>query len=235
MDEIEQKFLATIAANPDDAEARSVYADWLDQQGDLRGEYLRLEALMHVVPARLAQLSGVLDPAWLSAISRQCDVVMIQAGDLKINVIKVTREVTGLGLKDAKDLVEAAWPRTPQIIKAGLTYDEGRAVAAKFTEVGAYVRVVPHGARVDGAAVPGSPNPNGGACRVVIQRIAEGSQIMAIKAIREVTRLGLKEAKDMSDAVIRGQPMIVADGVSEARAEQIAGVFQGAADLLIER
>ena len=59
------------------------------------------------------------------------------AGDKKINVIKVVREVTSLGLKEAKDLVDGA----PKVVKEGITKDEAAAIRKKFEEVGATVEV----------------------------------------------------------------------------------------------
>jgi len=58
-------------------------------------------------------------------------------GDKKINVIKVVREVTSLGLKEAKDLVDGA----PKVVKEGLSKDEAAAIKKKFEEVGATVEV----------------------------------------------------------------------------------------------
>ena len=52
----EAAFLAAIAAEPADDTRRLVYADWLDERGDPRGEYLRLELQLHEIPARLAVL-----------------------------------------------------------------------------------------------------------------------------------------------------------------------------------
>lgn len=65
------------------------------------------------------------------------DVELTAAGTNKIPVIKVVREVTSLGLKEAKDLVEGA----PQILKEGVSKEEGEAIKAKFAEVGATVTV----------------------------------------------------------------------------------------------
>ena len=65
------------------------------------------------------------------------DVVLSDVGDKKINVIKVVREVTSLGLKEAKDLVEAA----PKAVKEGVPKDEAEAAAAKLREAGAEVDV----------------------------------------------------------------------------------------------
>ncbi|MEX2152389.1 MAG: 50S ribosomal protein L7/L12 [Gemmatimonadaceae bacterium] len=65
------------------------------------------------------------------------DVVLKEAGAKKIQVIKVVRELTGLGLKEAKDLVDGA----PQTVKAGVSKDEAAAVKAKLEEQGAVVEV----------------------------------------------------------------------------------------------
>src|SRR5512137_2979211 len=64
-------------------------------------------------------------------------VHLTNAGDKKINVIKVVREVTSLGLKEAKDLVDGA----PKVVKEGLSKDEAQAIKKKFEEVGAGVEI----------------------------------------------------------------------------------------------
>ena len=64
-------------------------------------------------------------------------VTLTEVGTNKINVIKVVREVTSLGLKEAKDLVESA----PKPIKEGIPKDEAEAIRKKFEEVGAKVTV----------------------------------------------------------------------------------------------
>jgi len=65
------------------------------------------------------------------------DVVLKESGAKKIQVIKVVRELTGLGLKEAKDLVDGA----PQTVKAGVSKDEAASVKAKLEEQGATVEV----------------------------------------------------------------------------------------------
>ncbi len=65
------------------------------------------------------------------------DVVLKEAGAKKIQVIKVVRELTGLGLKEAKDLVDGS----PQTVKTGVSKDEAAAVKAKLEEQGAVVEV----------------------------------------------------------------------------------------------
>jgi len=65
------------------------------------------------------------------------DVILASAGDKKINVIKVVRELTGLGLKEAKDLVDGA----PKPVKEKVTKEEAASVKAKLEEQGATVEV----------------------------------------------------------------------------------------------
>ena len=64
-------------------------------------------------------------------------VHLTNAGDKKINVIKVVREVTNLGLKEAKDLVDGA----PKLVKEGVSKDEAATIKKKFEEVGATVEI----------------------------------------------------------------------------------------------
>ena len=65
------------------------------------------------------------------------NVILTEIGEKKINVIKVVREVTSLGLKEAKDLVEGA----PKPVKEGVPKDEAEAIRKKFEEVGAKVEI----------------------------------------------------------------------------------------------
>jgi len=65
------------------------------------------------------------------------DVVLKEAGAKKIQVIKVVRELTGLGLKEAKDMVDGA----PQTVKSGVSKDEAATIRAKLEEQGASVEV----------------------------------------------------------------------------------------------
>jgi large subunit ribosomal protein L7/L12 len=65
------------------------------------------------------------------------NVILVEAGANKINVIKAVREVTSLGLKEAKDLVEGA----PKAIKEAATKDEAAAIKKKFEEAGAKVEI----------------------------------------------------------------------------------------------
>ena len=65
------------------------------------------------------------------------DVVLSSAGDQKIKVIKVVRDATGLGLKEAKELVDGA----PKTVKEGASKEEAEELKAKFSEVGAVIEL----------------------------------------------------------------------------------------------
>jgi len=77
--------------------------------------------------------------AGAAAVEEKTDfsVILTAVGEKKINVIKVVREVTSLGLKEAKDLVEAA----PKPVKEGIPKDEAEGIRKKFEEVGAKVEI----------------------------------------------------------------------------------------------
>ena len=72
-----------------------------------------------------------------AAEKSEFDVILTAAGDKKINVIKEVRTITGLGLKEAKDLVEAA----PKPVKEGASKDEAEEIKKKLEEAGASVEV----------------------------------------------------------------------------------------------
>ena len=65
------------------------------------------------------------------------DVIMTGFGDKKLNVIKVIREITGLGLKEAKDMVEGC----PKAVKEGVSKDEADKIKAQLEEAGATVEI----------------------------------------------------------------------------------------------
>ena len=65
------------------------------------------------------------------------DVILKHAGGAKLGVVKIVKEITGLGLKEAKDLVDAA----PKPVKEGITKEEAESIKAQLTEAGAEVEV----------------------------------------------------------------------------------------------
>jgi large subunit ribosomal protein L7/L12 len=76
-------------------------------------------------------------PAEQAEEKTEFDILLEDAGDKKINVIKVVREITSLGLKEAKDLVESA----PAKVKEGVSKQEAEEIKKKFGEAGAKVKV----------------------------------------------------------------------------------------------
>ena len=100
-----------------------------------------LEDKFGVTAAAPMMMAGAMPGAAAAAPAAEAqtefNVVLKSAGAQKINVIKVVRAATGLGLKEAKDLVEAA----PKPIKEGVPKDEAAAIKKKFEEVGAKVEI----------------------------------------------------------------------------------------------
>ncbi len=90
-----------------------------------------------VMAAGMMPMAGGAAPAAAAEEKTEFDVVLTSAGDKKINVIKVMREVTGLGLKEAKDAVEG----TPHTIKEGVNKADAEAIKAKFEAEGAKVEI----------------------------------------------------------------------------------------------
>ena len=88
-------------------------------------------------PVMMAAAGGAAAAAAPAEEQTEFAVHLTSAGDKKINVIKVVREVTSLGLKEAKDLVDGA----PKLVKEGVTKDEAAAMKKKFEEVGAAVEI----------------------------------------------------------------------------------------------
>jgi large subunit ribosomal protein L7/L12 len=86
-------------------------------------------------PVGVVAVAGGAAPA--AEEKTEFDVILASAGAKKLDVIKVVREITGLGLKDAKDLVEAA----PKAIKEGASKDEAEALKKQLEEAGASVEL----------------------------------------------------------------------------------------------
>lgn len=89
------------------------------------------------MPMMAGPMAGGGAPAEAAAEKTEFNVVLIGAGDKKIQVIKVVRELTGLGLKEAKDLVDGA----PANVKEGVSKDEAMKMKEKLEEQGAQVDV----------------------------------------------------------------------------------------------
>jgi large subunit ribosomal protein L7/L12 len=88
-------------------------------------------------PVAVAAAGGAAAPAAAAEEKTEFDVVLAEAGANKINVIKVVREITGLGLKEAKDLVEGA----PKTLKEGVSKTDAADLKKKLEDAGAKVEV----------------------------------------------------------------------------------------------
>jgi uncharacterized protein (TIGR02996 family) len=130
----EQGFLNALTASPGDDTTRLVYADWLDERGDARGEYLRIDCKLadlhetdprwNSLESRLANLRGA-HFSWVNAIGKRYDVNLegFQPSH-SILMIKVARKITSSGTKDMKELVFTL----PRTFASGVFIDEARRI-----------------------------------------------------------------------------------------------------------
>lgn len=100
-------------------------------------ETFGVSAAAAAVAAPVAGAAAAGDAAAPAEEKTEFDVILQAVGGNKINVIKVVREVTALGLKEAKDLVEAA----PKAVKEGVSKEEAETIKQKLTDAGATVEV----------------------------------------------------------------------------------------------
>lgn len=100
-------------------------------------EEFGVSAAAPVAVAAAAPAAGGAAAAAPAEEKSEFDVILANAGDKKINVIKVVREVTGLGLKEAKDLVDSA----PKPIKEGVSKEDAEELKKKFEAAGAKIEL----------------------------------------------------------------------------------------------
>ncbi|MFZ5590640.1 MAG: 50S ribosomal protein L7/L12 [Bacillota bacterium] len=100
-------------------------------------EEFGVSAAAPVAVAAVPAAGAAAAPAQEEEEQTEFDVILAAAGDKKINVIKVVREITGLGLKEAKDLVDGA----PKPVKEKVSKEEAQAIKAKLEEQGATVEI----------------------------------------------------------------------------------------------
>lgn len=136
------------------------------------------------------------------------DVFLVAVGSSKISVIKVVRDLSGLGLKESKDLVESA----PVLVKGNVDKSGAEQLQKQLVAVGAQVVL-----RIAGSSEPApGPAPTGEQFDVVLTAVGR-QKIDVIRALREITNYGLKEARDAVESV----PITVKIGVTEDEAETI--------------
>ena len=136
-----------------------------------------------------------------------CSVMLIDAGDQKINVIKVIREYPGLGLREAKGLIDA--PK-PTLVREGMACSDADALVAALMEKGA-------GAEVKGRHGP-PPVKDAKAATFAVKLESWGqSKILVIKIVRDRTGLGLAETKKL----VESAPVVVTKGLGRAQADSM--------------
>ena len=137
------------------------------------------------------------------------DVVLLDAGPGKLNVVKIVKTILGLGLKEAKDLVEQGG-----VMKANVSREEAEAIKAQLVEAGATVEI-----RGDGAPAPKpepNPEPTPSEGFDVVLHDAGPGKLNVVKIVKTILGLGLKEAKDLVD-----QGGVMVTNVSREMAEAI--------------
>jgi len=118
--------------------------EWIDQATmlDLSDLVKSLEEKYGIsaaaaMPVAVGAVAGGGEAAAAAEEKTEFDVILTAVGEKKINVIKAVREVTSLGLKEAKDLVEGA----PKPVKEGVPKEEAETIKKKFEEAGATVEI----------------------------------------------------------------------------------------------
>ncbi len=107
------------------------------EAAELAGKLEETWGVSAAAPVAVAAAGGAGEAAEAEAEKTEFDIILAAFGDKKINVIKEVRAMTGLGLKEAKDLVESA----PKAIKEGASKDEAEALKKKLEDVGATVEL----------------------------------------------------------------------------------------------
>ena len=166
---------------------------------------------------RISVLLVLLTSSIVLAQEPTCSVVLTDSGAQKLNVIKVVRQATGLGLKDSMDLVEA--PK-PKLVRDGLSRADADALVKALVTSGAKAEV-----QERGGAAPGHPKPVATAKRFDVMLQSWGTdKILAIKAVKNATGLGLAETK----ALVESAPVVVVKGVDKTKAEALVSELTSA-------
>jgi large subunit ribosomal protein L7/L12 len=215
----EDDFLRAIRANPADESAWLGYAEWLRDRNDPRAEYLRLWRERERITVLLDELAERLDSAWVGLLPGAWRVLLTSyPPQLKIHAIKLVRELNELGLREAKDLVESV----PSVVAEGLTQTQANQLKRRFEADGLTVVIEPF-------STPPVKSARAALTdwmfyRVILRSYPPERKIMAVKLVREVTGLGLKESLDLVNAA----PCMIRESVTAAQAEQIQSQFQQA-------
>jgi uncharacterized protein (TIGR02996 family) len=132
----DQRFVDALTADPDDDAVRLVYADWLEERGDRRGEFLRVEAELTKTPEgstkyaqledRLPALRRDIDPGWMASIAFRVDLVLVYyrlegiSVRSRLDALRWVRHITRCEVDEAKEMVN----RVPCVLRKGLRREE---------------------------------------------------------------------------------------------------------------
>lgn len=173
-----------------------------------------LAGLGAVVEVRAEEAPAPVRAAASPVSADSLDVVLRACGPRKIAVIKVIREWTALGLKEAKDMSE-----TPDsIVKAEVDRGDAERLERQLVEAGAIVELRPHAEEATVAAAP----PAEAALVDVFLRSFGANKIVVIKEVRALTGLGLKDAKDLVEAA----PTMIKEAVDRETASRLQQMLE---------
>jgi len=226
VNDVEADFIRAIQSDPEDDEARLIYADWLEQRGDVRGEYLRLEVQRRRIPRRLAELAQRISPSWRAGVDLRCRVLLLSTQNM-LKTIMAIRNATQLDLREARELESEVYIKGYAVIRDDLDPDAARAIAATF-DGAATVKV---------EAYVGNPPPRRPLVEphsLVLVSVHAEHRIDAIKLVRELTGWGLAEAIRVIDEVAAGTPHKLRVVTDAAGAVQLVTRFQGIAEVRLE-
>jgi len=152
-------------------------------------------------------------PASSATEKTSFSVILKSAGHAKLGVVKCVKELTGLGLKDSKELVDNA----PSTISRGLSKAEAEIIATTLKKAGAVVEIKK---TLPGNSVSASQKTS----FTVILKSAGHAKLGVIKCVKELTGLGLKDSKELVD----NAPSTIRRGLSKSEAEIIATTLKKA-------
>jgi uncharacterized protein (TIGR02996 family) len=234
----EPAFLRDIGENPADDTARLVYADWLDEQGDPRGRYLRAEVELAALPeederlkalgTELRQLRESLDAGWVAAAGKRYDVILYfcqhhRRGD----AVKTVRAVTGLGLQEARVVVEHG----PMPVLLGVTRAEAEHARDQLLRTLQDDPLADVAVRVSafGTRQPFSAYRPVGNCELFLASCTPEGRGEVIRTVREVTGLGLRQGWDL----LRKAPVVIGRHLTWEQAEGYRLRHEGHAELQV--
>jgi uncharacterized protein (TIGR02996 family) len=215
VEEPEATLLAAVHANPEDEQARAVYADWLEGRGDPRGEYLRLELQRVTIPRRLAEIVAHIEPDWIRMVHGKFRIWITSYGDAPIHAIRVVRELTNMALADAKMLVMSVSDGVPALLFDEIDLDRARDVV-RYCEGFVALRIDP--------ALPSlvSVGPPPRLYRVLLVGLIDANQLVGELHHRGHTE---EDARAITEQVAAGNAYELASRIGGSYAAELAVQF----------